>query len=75
MIFSYAKYLSKQGKCKDALQRMKIAQEIFVQCRGRYEREYVDIVNNLAVLSLQVRFNALIKVLLRPRNSISKFIH
>lgn len=34
---------------------MKIAQAIFIKVRGTYEREYVDIVNNLAVLSLEVR--------------------
>lgn len=34
---------------------MKTAQEIFSKIHGTYEREYVDIVNNLAVLSLEVR--------------------
>lgn len=54
--FSYAKFLSKQGKIREALQRMKIAQEIFVKYRGTYEPEYVDILNNLAVLSLEVGY-------------------
>lgn len=55
LIFSYAKFLSKQGEFKEALQRMEIAQAVFVKVSGKNEREYVDIVNNLAVLSLQVR--------------------
>lgn len=53
--FSYAKFLSKQGKPKEAFQRLKVSQEIFIKVRGKYEREYVDIINDLAVLSLQVR--------------------
>lgn len=55
LIFSYAKFLSRQGKIQEAFQRMKIAQEIFVKTRGAFEPEHVDILNNLAVLALEVR--------------------
>ena len=36
---------------------MKIAQEIFSKVHKTYEREYVDIVNDLAVFAMQVRSN------------------
>lgn len=45
---------------------MKIAQEIFVKVRGELESEYVDILNNLAVLSLDVRSNVIDFLWLSP---------
>lgn len=74
LIFSYAKFLSKHGNVKEALQRMKEAQQIFVKVRGKYEPEYVDIVNDLAVLSLQVRFGVFICVLFCSINCARELI-
>lgn len=54
-IFSYGKFLLKHGKFAEAAERLKIARDVFVQVRGRYDPDYVNILNDVAVACLHVR--------------------
>lgn len=55
VIFSYGKFLLKHGKFAEAAERLKIARDVFVQVRGRYDPDYVNILNDVAVACLHVR--------------------
>lgn len=52
--FSYGKFLLKNGKFKEAVERLKNSRDVFIAVRGRYESDYVNILNDLAVASLHV---------------------
>lgn len=57
--FSYGKYLLKNGKFKEAVECLKICRDVFIDVRGRYEADYVNIVNDLAVAHLHVSVTVL----------------
>lgn len=53
--YSYGKFLLKNGKFNEAVERLKSSRDVFIEVRGRYDPEYVNILNDLAVASLHVR--------------------
>ncbi|XP_031623212.1 tetratricopeptide repeat protein 19 homolog, mitochondrial [Contarinia nasturtii] len=50
----YGKFLLKNGKFNEAVERLKISHDIFLEVRERNDPDYINIVNDLAVAFLHV---------------------
>lgn len=55
LIRSYGKFLLRHGKFTEAAERLKSARDVFLQVHGRYDPDYVNLLNDVAVACLHVR--------------------